>query len=343
MLRILHAADLHLDSPFSGLTPEQAAARRKLQRQLPARIVDLANERSCDLLLLAGDVFDGARVCPETLDAMAQAFSRCKARVFIAPGNHDFYHDGSPWAMTLWPENVHIFTGRDESVPLPTCRVWGGAFTAPECYDGLPAVPACGLPQIGVFHGDPETPGPYRPLSRQDLTACGLDYLALGHIHQTRLPEKIGRTWVGWPGVAMGRGFDECGVHGVLYAELDRDSCKTEVLPLPGPRYEKLTVAYGGTPRLPADSENVICRLTVTGEADEPDFETLRAALEPRFLALDLRDETVPVRDLWAACGDGTLRGLALSALKKQQDNGEEAAALAARYLLAALEGGDAP
>ena len=55
MIRFLHAADLHLDSPFSGLTPEQAAQRRKLQRQLPALIVDLANQRHCDLLLLAGE------------------------------------------------------------------------------------------------------------------------------------------------------------------------------------------------------------------------------------------------------------------------------------------------
>ena len=102
-------------------------------------------------------------------------------------------------------------------------------------------------------------------------------------------------------------------------------------------------MAYGETPSLPADSGNVICRLTVTGEADGPDFDGLRAALEPRFLALDLRDETVPSRDIWAACGDGTLRGLALSALKKRYDGGDSTAALAARYVLAALEGGDAP
>ena len=123
MIRFLHAADLHLDSPFSGLTPEQAADRRKLQRQLPAKITALANERHCDLLLLAGDVFDGARVCPETVEALVRAFERFEGQVFIAPGNHDYYHDRSPWALTLWPENVHIFTGKPESVELPDCRV----------------------------------------------------------------------------------------------------------------------------------------------------------------------------------------------------------------------------
>ena len=342
MVRILHAADLHLDSPFSGLSPEQAARRRTLQRQLPGTIVDLANERGCQLLLLAGDVFDGARVCPETVDALVRAFARFRGRVFVAPGNHDYYHDRSPWAMTRWPENVHIFTGPAEAVDLPECRVWGGAFPAPECYGGMPKAQPCGKPRIGLFHGDPETPGPYRYLSAADVETCGLDYLALGHIHKPRLPKKLGNTWYGWPGVTMGRGFDECGVHGVFYTELD-GGCKTEFLPIPAPRYEAITVPYGQTPALPADSETVLCRLTITGEADEPDFAALRAALEPKFLALDLRDETVPARDLWAACQDGTLRGLALSALKKRFDTGDETAALAARYVLAALEGGDAP
>lgn len=341
MIRILHAADLHLDSPFSGLNPEQAAERRRLQRQLPGKIVDLANEGGCDLLLLAGDVFDGARVCPETVEALRQAFARCRARIFIAPGNHDWYHDRSPWALAQWPEQVHVFTGPAEAVELPDlgCRVWGGGFTAAECREGLPRVEGGPL-QIGVFHGDPETAGPYRAISRRDLESCGLDYLALGHIHRTCLPRQLGRTWYGWPGAAMGRGFDECGVRGVLRVELDRGRCESEFLPLPGPRYEKLTVTYGETPRLPSDSKHVICRLTVTGEADSPDFEALYAALAPKFLALDLRDETTPVRDLWETAGDGTLRGLALELLK---NSGDPAAELAARYVLAALEGRDAP
>ena len=343
MVRILHAADLHLDSPFSGLTPEQAAARRKLQRQLPGKIVELANERNCGLLLLAGDVFDGARVSPETVEALVTALGQFRGQVFVAPGNHDPYTDRSPWAMTLWPENVYVFTGKARSVTLPDCRIWGGAFTGSDCFDGLPQVSDDGCLQIGLFHGDPETPGPYRHMTAADIAACGLDYLALGHIHKTRLPVRTGRTWAGWPGAAMGRGFDECGPRGVFYTELDKAFCRTEFLPLPGPRYEKITVAYGETPRLPEDSQSVICRLTVTGEADDPDFEGLRKALEPKFLALDLRDETVPTRDIWASCGDGTLRGLTLSALKLQADGGNDLSELAARYVLAALEGRDAP
>ena len=349
MLELLHAADLHLDSPFAALRPEQAAQRRALQRQLPDRIVDLGNDLGCPLLLLAGDIFDGERVCPETIAALRQALARFRGRVFIAPGNHDPYGPRSPWAGADWPENVHIFTGAQEAVALPElgCRVWGAAFGSEACFDALEPVEPCGLTEIGVLHADPEKPGPYRYLPPAALQACGLDYLALGHIHKTALPRRAGNTWYGWPGVALGRGFDECGVHGVFHVILDGGDCRAELLPLPGPRYERITVRAGEALRLPEDSGDVICRLCFTGESEPLDLERLRETLAPRFLALELRDETTPPPALWDSCGDGTLRGLALGALRARYDRAEPAErpaiALAARYVLAALEGREAP
>lgn len=346
MLRILHGADLHLDSPFAALPPEQAAARRKLQRQLPDRIAELCLEHRCDLLLLAGDVFDGRRVSPETMQALRDALGRCGARVFIAPGNHDPYTDDSPWAVTVWPDNVHIFTEASDCVTLPDldCRVWGGAFSEAECYEPLPPVQSKGLLEIGVYHGDPTHPGPYRYLPEEQLRSCGLEYLALGHVHKPQLPRQVGKTWVGWPGVALGRGFDECGAHGVFLTELDHGSCLTTALTLPGPRYECITVTADAEPILPADPDQVICRLTLTGEWDSPDLEAVYQKWSSRFLALEVRDETTPPPDLWSACGDGTLRGMTMEILKTRYDDGDpKLAALAAKYVLAALEGRDAP
>lgn len=357
MLRMLHAADLHLDAPFAALTPEQAAERRRLQRRIPGMLADLCRERDCQLLLLAGDVFDGARVCPETLDALRAAFAHCPVEIFIAPGNHDPYTPSSPWARTAWPENVHIFTGSMEPVLLPElgCRVWGAAFQGREARDLLRPVPReNGLLEIGVLHGDPENPGPYNPISSAEIAACGLDYLALGHIHKPASLRQAGRTWYAWPGTAMGRGFDETGVHGAYLVRLTDASCRTELLPLPGPRFERLTVAAGEDPEvavlaaLPADSGEILCRLTLTGETGPFDRAALEEKLRPYFAALDLRDETVPPRDLWADCGTRTLRGLTLDALKRQYDaapdqESRRTVALAARYALAALEGREAP
>ena len=69
MTKLLHAADLHLDSPFSSLSPEQAAQRRQEQRQIVTRLVEAANLHGCDALLLAGDLFDSDNVSADTLDA----------------------------------------------------------------------------------------------------------------------------------------------------------------------------------------------------------------------------------------------------------------------------------
>ena len=138
MLNILHAADFHLDSPFSGLTAAQAAQRRQELRQLPARLAQLVQTEQADLVLLPGDLFDGERVYPETVAALAQALGEMAVPVFIAPGNHDFYGPQSPYARVNWPGNVHIFTTPDlESVELPdlNCVVHGCAFTAPRRED----------------------------------------------------------------------------------------------------------------------------------------------------------------------------------------------------------------
>ena len=66
MIKIIHGADFHLDSPFSGLTPERAAQRRGEQRELLDRLAALAREKQADLVLLAGDLLDSERVFRET-------------------------------------------------------------------------------------------------------------------------------------------------------------------------------------------------------------------------------------------------------------------------------------
>ena len=95
MIRILHAADLHLDSPFAAMPPQKAAARRADQRELLLRLTAACNERNCDLLLLAGDLFDSDQVYRETAELLVKALGACRAKVFIAPGNHDFFSPSS--------------------------------------------------------------------------------------------------------------------------------------------------------------------------------------------------------------------------------------------------------
>lgn len=349
MLRILHAADLHLDSPFASLPPELAAQRHREQQWILQYAMILCN--NVDLVLLAGDVFDDRQARPETVVALLTTFERTKAHIFIAPGNHDPYTEESVWARTNWPENVHIFTGAMEAVELPhlRCRVWGAAFREREAGDLLRPIPKSndGFLEIGVFHGDPVYDSPYHPISAQTIRDCGLDYLALGHIHKAQMPQQLGRTFYGWPGVTMGRGFDETGEKGVFLLSLDRGMCGSKFVPLPKPRYELWKTDVDHL-EIPPQYVQTICRLVLTGEANPMDTMGLYDRLSEQFLHLEIRDETIPTRDIWDGCGDSTLRGLTLTSLKTRFDAAEtpeqrQLLTLAARYALAALEGREMP
>ncbi len=357
MIRFLHAADLHLDSPFQALSPEKAKARRQEQRQLLQDLADLCNDEGCDLLLLPGDLLDAEAAWQDTVDALCRALGACRARVFIAPGNHDFYAPGSPYRRAPWPENVHIFTSNvPSSVVLEDlgAEVWGAAFTArtaPALLEGF-QIRDRGLLNLMVLHGDAETAGsPYNPITPAQIAASGLDYLALGHIHAASGLRRAGETAYAWPGCAMGRGFDELGEKGVYLGTLAPGDCRIEFRPLPGRRYEIVSVEAGEDPLaaveavLPPETGADIYRIRLTGACTPPDTRALYEALAGRFFGLTIRDETARRRELWAERGEDSLKALFLQALydhpKRQED--PSLAELAAAVGMAALEGREVP
>ena len=359
MIRMLHAADLHLDSPFAALSPEQAALRRAEQRELLRRLAEECERRGCELLLLAGDLFDSDRVYRETAELLREVLGSVRAKVFIAPGNHDPYSPASPYATLSWPENVHIFRfPAVESLRLeePGVTVYGASFTEPRQGALLTDFRAeeDGLPGVMVIHGTVDDPASaYNPISEQEILNSGLDYLALGHVHKRELM-KLGKTTVANPGCAMGRGFDETGPKGVLYAELDGEDCRVEFVELGGRIYEDLTVRVEEDPLnaveavLPEHTERDIYRITLTGTCTAGAVEVAREALAPRFFALELVDRTLPPRALWQDAGEDSLKGVFLQKLKSCYDaagdeTGRRLSAEAAALGLALMEGREVP
>ena len=172
----------------------------KEQRELPAKLAELCRVHGCDALLLAGDVFDGESVAPETVEALLAAFAACPCPVFLAPGNHDPLSAASPYRTERWPENVHIFTSRAiSSVELPEqhCRVFGAGFESAygsALLDGFSA-PQDGWTNVMVLHGDTLNPNsPYNAVTKEQIASSGLRYLALGHIHQSSGLLRAGHT-----------------------------------------------------------------------------------------------------------------------------------------------------
>ena len=358
MIKLIHGADLHLDSPFSGLSPEQAAQRREEQRELLGRLAELARSRKADAVLLSGDLLDSRRTFRETAQALSAQLGAMGCPVFIAPGNHDCYQDSAPYATLDWPDNVHIFsTEQVEGVELPgkNCVIHGAAFLS-EHMERSPltgfSAPRDGKVHIMTLHGQLEEGGNYAPLTKEDIARSGLAYLALGHVHQFSGLQKAGETTWAYPGCPEGRGFDELGEKGVLYLEVDETSCRGEFVPLGKRRYEILRVDLTGQEEplkviraaLPADTKEDIYRIVLTGERTAPlDVPGLQLALEGAFYALQLRDSTRAARQVWERMEEDTLTGLFLREMHRlyQEQPDNETVQLAVRFGLAALEGGE--
>ncbi len=356
MLHILHAADLHLDSPFAALTAEQGRRRRAEQRLILDKLADAAIERGADLVLLAGDLMDSRYTYRETAQALAAALGRIPAPVAIVPGNHDFYDPSGLYAAPIWPKNVLIFKDqRVQKLELPNMVLYGCAFTGPFRDDsplrGFRAEPS-DKPRFMVCHGDVDGTGRYGNIPREEIAQSGLTYLALGHVHNGFGLQKAGNTYWAYSGCGEGRGFDEPGDKGALWLTVDGETVTAEFLPLAHRRYEILTCDLTGrdpaqavAAALASGSREDICRLLLTGEAGALDLAALRQAAQPYRWAVTIRDHTKVPQDLWARETEDSLTGLFLREMRKRMESaaGEERAHLeqAVRFGLNALENGE--
>ena len=353
-MKLLHAADFHLDSPFRQLSARQAAQRRQELRDIPARLARLARQEQVDLVLLPGDLFDAERVYPETIRALADALGGIPSPVFIAPGNHDFYHAASPYDTTLWPENVHIFTSAAlTGVPLPTlnCVVHGCAFTAPRREDDPLAgfsAPRDGRLHLLCLHGEVSAPGGlYAPLSPQSLADSGAHYAALGHIHTCTGLQWAGAVPWAYPGCPEGRGFDECGEKGALVLTLNDGRVQAQFHPLCRRQYHirSVDVSHFAQSLEQCPPEDLV-RWILTGEStDPPNLTALAALASARCFYAEVRDETTLPQDLWARRKEDSLTGLFLREMGRRLDEASPEQRpqllLATRFGLAALEGGE--
>lgn len=338
MVRILHAADFHLDSAYGALTAEQAVQRRRESRENLTRLVDYANDHRSELMLLSGDLFDTEAIFAQTGELLASELERFAGEVVIAPGNHDYYSARSAYARLLWPKNVHIFR-RDamESIAFPQygCVVHGAAF-AGEAAAELPLAhiaPPDGLVHLGVLHGEVGSrDSRYRPISVQQIAESGLAYLALGHVHGFSGVQQAGHTAYAYPGCLEGRGFDELGDKGFLFGEVGSEGVTLRFVPFARRRYQILDVDVTDSEpleaicrRLPTGTEADIYRILLAGECAEPiRAEKLQAELADRFYHLEVRDQTRLQQDLWARSDDDTLRGLFLRQMREKYDTAKD-------------------
>lgn len=341
-LKILHAADLHLNSPFGSFPEEQKQYLRKCQQSIPERLLELSHRQGCRLWLLAGDIFDG-NCSTATWESLCRVFRLCGVPVLIAPGNHDPFTSDSPWMTRAWPDNVHIFSEHWEALDFPDldCTVYGAGFTSMDSPALLPKlqVQSTLRYQIAVVHGDPiHVASPNNPVTTADVRHSGLHYLAMGHIHKGG-SFTSGNTICAWPGCAMGRGWDETGDKGVYIVTLDSDVQLSQVsLNLPqfySMDWDAGKPVYELENRLPSGFTQDFFRVTLQGN-QKVDLQSLRQRFD--FLPnLTLIDKVQESSFDWESYDSTSFRGVFYEILQQADD--PELAALAAEISAKLLEG----
>ena len=341
-MKILHSADWHLDAPMAAGDD----ALRAALLAVPGKLAALCKEENCDMVLLAGDIFDGPATA-ESIRALRTALEEMAVPVFISPGNHDFLGAASVWRNETFPENVHIFTEpRLTAVQCGELTVWGAGYTSMDCEPLLENFRGSG---ICVLHGDPTVAtSPNCPVTRLQVENSGLRYLALGHIHKGGA-FTAGSTLCAWPGCPMGHGYDETGVKGALIVTLE-DTAQARFVPLDTPRFFDFETdagedAAGAIDRLlPAAADDNYYRITLTGASAPLNLAALQSQFS-RFPHLILRDRTTAPLDIWGSAGEdsfeGTYFGLLRTALEQAAPQDKDTVLLAAqisRQLIAGQE-----
>lgn len=187
---VLHTSDCHLGG--SG----RADGREELAF---AAMAELAMAEAVDVVLVAGDLFDHARVSEATLDFAAQQLGRLDCPVVLLVGNHDALHDRSVHhRFEALGRGDHVLllddpAGSSVAVPGTDVVVWGRAMVEHEPayrpFAGVPARPA-DVWSIAAGHGlvvTTPTPDRSSTIPPEDLDAVHWDYVALGHIHDHRV------------------------------------------------------------------------------------------------------------------------------------------------------------
>jgi DNA repair exonuclease SbcCD nuclease subunit len=222
----LHAADLHIDSPLRGLDAYEGAPVERLRgatRQALIALVDLAIDRAVDLVLLAGDIYDGDWADFRTglfFREQMLRLRRARVRVFVVKGNHDAESQISRQLPEV--EGVHVFSSlKSETVDLPElgAAIHGRSFpnrAVPEDLVPLYPPPLPGRFNIGLLHTSltgREGHDPYAPTTPDMLAAKGYDYFALGHVHAREVVREASPRIV-FPGNLQGRHARETGPKG---------------------------------------------------------------------------------------------------------------------------------
>jgi DNA repair exonuclease SbcCD nuclease subunit len=285
--KFIHAADLHLGSPFHGLTLKDAEVAKRFAEASRTAFTDLVTagiEEGVAFMVIAGDVYDGDwrdNSIGLYFNRELGRLERAGIEVFLLRGNHDA--DSVVTRSVMLPQSVRQFsTKAPETFRVEGLQValHGQGFAERAVTDNLVLKypePVPGWFNIGVLHtalnGRPPHDS-YAPCSKAHLNARAYDYWALGHVHEFELVGT--HPHIVFPGNLQGRSIREQGQKGaVLVTVADGAVADLERLIVDRARWAEMVLEIGDL-----DSEAAIIR------AAEEALMPLQAEAEDRLVAL---------------------------------------------------------
>lgn len=268
-MKFLHAADLHLDRSFEGLTTIPEYFQENLvtaNKKMLKNIVDTAITEAVDFILFVGDTFHQNRPTLKTQRYFFQEMARldeAKIPVFMNFGNHDFYQAERYWFD--FPETIQLFdneqvetkkfvTTMGETVAI-TSFSYQHSTISDAMIEQFPHKEAVDF-QIGMYHGGQM---PYAPFQLTELATKGYDYWALGHIHVPQV--LLQQPYVVYPGTPQGHTQKETNLAGVTVVESQGNQLIPRNVSVEAIRWEKRTLSLASV-RQPRELFPLIRELT---------------------------------------------------------------------------------
>lgn len=231
-MKILHCADLHLDSPMrTNLDAVKSKERRLELLDTFSRMVSYARETGVSAILIAGDLFDSSNVSRTAMNAfLRQVDSHSDIDFYYLRGNHDALCfpvlEGLPQNLKMFDDEwTQYVLSQNEHMRIVLSGVEFNGLNESKIYDSLKLEPNDF--NILMLHGQTTKHNmgdKTEYINTRRLENRGIDYLALGHVHSYAREEIDGRCVYCFPGCLEGRGFDECGPHGFVLVDINEET-----------------------------------------------------------------------------------------------------------------------
>lgn len=323
-VKFIHTADLHLDTPFKGLSNWNSDLASKLEDatfKSFRKIINLCLKEKVDFLVISGDLFNSENKSLAAQLKFVSELKRLSERgipTYFICGNHDPL---SSWLENLqMPKNVFRFNSSEvENVTYqkdnsPIADIHGISFQNKVVNQNLARkyqLKSNPSPiSIAILHGTIGIPGlheNYAPFKVEDVSNKGFDYWALGHIHKRQIVHEQTPKIV-YPGNPQGRDFGETGAKGCYIVEIkENNTPKLKFEPTQLIRFEDVQIDLSGEDKIDKLQERIEEVKTNIDDYDENTCYCLRIILKGRTSLHSLLNKQGEIDQLLEHFNEGQL------------------------------------